>query len=192
MGKRTVKKAVAAIVGLLLLLFMCSCSSSENKAGSTYTVNKYGTDYIVNSADGTISDGQYTYQYEISAGSNNYSIHITYPDGSTYRWNAQSNGGVTAGSGGGSADYDAARYADGQTLCDILEEKMPGEKGSENILLTFLLFAVGIFNTLWPHAAWYLEYGWRYKNAEPSDLVLGLNRFGGIIAIIVAVIVAFI
>ncbi|MGN0250750.1 MAG: DUF6199 family natural product biosynthesis protein [Oliverpabstia sp.] len=46
---------------------------------------------------------------------------------------------------------------------------------------------MGAFNTAAPSVAWYLEYGWRYKNAEPSDLALGLNRVGGIIAIIVGI-----
>lgn len=185
------KKLLIPILGILLMFSLCSCSFSDSGTSSTYTVNKYGTDYVVDPDNGTIYDGSHTYKYVLYESSRGYTINITYPDGSTYWWNAEKSSNVTTGYGGWSDDYDFSRYADGQTLCDILEEKMPCEKGSENILLTFLLFAVGIFNTLWPHAAWYLEYGWRFKNAEPSDLVLGLNRFGGIIAIVVAIIVAF-
>lgn len=185
------KRFLVAILGILLIVSLCSCSSTDTGTSSIYTVNKYETEYIVDPNNGTISDGSHTYKYVLSESSRGYTINITYPDGSTYWWNAEKSSNVTTGYGGWSDDYDSSRYADGQTLCDILEEKMPGEKGSENILLTSLLFAVGIFNTFWPHAAWYLEYGWRFKNAEPSDLVLGLNRFGGIIAIVVAIIVAF-
>ena len=60
------------------------------------------------------------------------------------------------------------------------------------MLLILLLLAVGIFNTASPHTAWYLEYGWRYKDAEPSDMALTFSRLGGILAIIAAVILIFV
>ena len=185
------KRFLVAILGVLMILSLCSCSPSDAGTNSAYTVNMNGTDYVVDPDNRTISDGKHTYQYNLTVGSSNYSIEITYPDGSTFWWHAQSSGGVTTGGGGWSDDYDADRYVDGQTLCDVIEEKVPQTSGNANVFLIFVLIAVGIFNTLWPHAAWYLEYGWRYKNAEPSGLVLGLNRFGGIIAIIVAVIMTF-
>ena len=185
------KRFLVAILGVLLIFSFCACSSSDTGTSSTYTVNKNGTDYVIDPDNGTISDGKHTCQYEISESSGGYIINITYPDGSTYWWRAQRSGNVTTGAGGWSDDYDADRYADGQTLCDVIEEKIPQTSGNANVFLIFILIAVGIFNTVWPRAAWYLEYGWRYKNAEPSDLVLGLNRFGGIIAILVAVIMAF-
>lgn len=185
------KRFLIAILGVLLVFSLCSCSFSYTGTRSTYTVNKYGTDYVVDPDNGTISDGTHTYQYELSVSSGGYSINITYPDGSTYWWNAQRRGNVTTGSGGWSDDYDENRYVDGGTLCDVLEENNPRENGSDNMILIFFLLAVGIFNTVWPHAAWHLEYGWRYKNAEPSGFALALNRFGGIIAIIIAVIMAF-
>ena len=50
-----------------------------------------------------------------------------------------------------------------------------------------ILLAVGIFNTVSPYTAWYLECGWRYENAEPSEMALGMARFGGIVALVVAV-----
>ena len=185
------KKLLIPILGILLMFSLCACSSSDTGTSSTYTVNKYGTDYVVDPDNRTISDGKYTYQYDLTVDSSNYSIDITYPDGSTFWWSAQSSGSTTTGFGGWSDDYDEGRYADGYTLCDVVEERVPQSSGNPNIFLVLVLLAVGLFNAIWPRAAWYLEYGWRYKNAEPSDLVLGLNRFGGIIAIIVAVIVAF-
>ena len=185
------KRFLVAILGILLIVSLCSCSSTDTGTSSIYTVNKYETEYIVDPNNGTISDGTYTYQYEISESSRGYTINITYPDGSTYWWSAQRSGNVTTGSGGWSDDYVENRYADGRTLCDILEENKPREKGSENVLFVLLLIVIGIFNTVWPRAAWYLEYGWRYKNAEPSNLALGLNRFGGITVIIIAIIMVF-
>ncbi|MBE6962450.1 MAG: hypothetical protein E7445_08365 [Ruminococcaceae bacterium] len=60
------------------------------------------------------------------------------------------------------------------------------------MLLILVLLAVGIFNTVSPHTAWYLENGWRFKNAEPSDLALGMTRLAGIVFIAVAIITFFV
>lgn len=185
------KRCLATILGIWLLFSLCSCVATDTSASSTYTVNKNGIDFIVDPDNRTISDGKHTYQYDLTVGSGNYSIDITYPDGSTFWWSTQSSGGTTTGFGGWSDDYDEGRYVDGHTLCDVIKERVPQPAGNSNIFLVLVLLAVGLFNAIWPRAAWYLEYGWRYKNAEPSDLVLGLNRFGGIIVIIVAVIVSF-
>ena len=47
---------------------------------------------------------------------------------------------------------------------------MVTEKVAE--LLILLLEAVGVFNLAAPRAAWYAEWGWRIKDAEPSDRAL--------------------
>ena len=186
------KKIYPALLCTLIVVVLCSCSFSKTGRSATYTVTKYGMDYVVDYDKGTISDGTYIYRYELSGGSKGYSINITYPDASTYWWTAQNNGSFSSGYGGWSDDYNENRYVDGRTLCDVLEENVPKEKESKNILVILFLFVIGIFNIVSPATAWYLEYGWRYKNAEPSGLALGMNRFGGVIAIIVAVIMIFV
>ena len=186
------KRIFVGLLCALLVISLCSCSSSKDGTSTVYAVNKNGTDYVVDTDKGTIFDGTHTYQYELSGSSSGYSIKITYPDGSTYWWNTHNSGNLVTGGGGWSDDYDEKRYVDGRTLCDVLEEDVPKEKNPKNIFLILLLFVVGIFNTVTPHTAWYLEYGWRYKNVEPSDLALGLNRFGGVVALIAAVIMIFV
>ena len=74
----------------------------------------------------------------------------------------------------------------------MLLEKAPREANSGNIFAAVFVAAIGVFNIVSPYTAWYLEYGWRYKNAEPSDIALGLNRVVGVIAVIVAVVILFI
>ncbi len=56
-------------------------------------------------------------------------------------------------------------------------------------LIGFILVCVGLFHSLAPRAAWYIHYGWRFQDAEPSDLYLGFLRVTGVLAIIVGVIV---
>ncbi len=53
--------------------------------------------------------------------------------------------------------------------------------------LGILLIVLGAVNTFAPHAGWYLSYGWRFKDAEPSDLALSVGRVGGIIGIVIGI-----
>ena len=175
------KKILALGVSLLLLLALTGCVGGE--VSNTYTVEKYGTVYTVDQEAATIYDGQYTYHFTVNPYGDGYQAEITYPNGATYYWTRS--GGF--GHGGWSDDYDDATYADGSDLIDVIEEGRPGKSDPKPVGFILLLIAVGIFNVAAPKTAWFLEYGWRYKNAEPSDLALAANRIGGGIALAVAV-----
>ena len=54
--------------------------------------------------------------------------------------------------------------------------------------LAILLIAAGAFNAAKPRTAWYLGYGWRFKDAEPSELALGVERMVGVVVLIIGVI----
>lgn len=185
------KKAGTVLLCALLVLILCACSSASG-ADKAYTVYRNGTEFVVDPQQETVFDGTHTYHYRLSGDTGSYGINITYPDGSTYWWQTQKSGGFSTGSGGWSDNYDASRYVSGDTLCDVLATAVPKEQEPKNVLLILLLLAVGIFNTASPHTAWYLEYGWRYKDAEPSDMALTFSRLGGILAIIAAVILIFV
>lgn len=51
-----------------------------------------------------------------------------------------------------------------------------------------ILILLGLLNLLKPEVSWYLSDGWKFKDAEPSDLALGLARVVGVIMIIVGLI----
>lgn len=44
---------------------------------------------------------------------------------------------------------------------------------------------IGLIIAIWPYFAWYLQLGWKLKDAKPSDLVLRVERILGIIFVIV-------
>jgi len=180
---KVVKMQVYILI-LMMSLLMCACGSTS----AVYTVEKNHVSYEVDTENKTISDGTNVYQYEFSGNKSSYNVNITYPDGSTY-WFRMSDG---SGYGGWSGDYDEDRYVDGDTLSDVLLEKAPKEVNSGNWLAALFIGVVGIFNIVSPYSAWYLEYGWRYKNAEPSDAALGLNRVVGVIAVVAAVALLFV
>ncbi len=187
------KKTAMFSLAILLTLSLCACSPAGSS--NTYTVTRNGTDYTVDQENGTISDGLNTYQFTFSGNASGYDIKITYPNGSTYSWHTQtSSSGTGFGSGGWSDDYDADRYVSGDELCDLLlagAPKAPRNSSPEKFLIVLLLLALGGFNIASPQTAWYLSEGWKFRDAEPSQLALGLTRAGGAACCVVAVIVIF-
>ncbi len=170
------RKKKVFLITILLIALLCGCSGERN-----YTVETNGITYVVDTAEETIFDGKNTYHFEFSGGASSYAIKIIYPDGSTYRC---SESGIISWSD----DYDDDRYASGFTLCNVLSERAPKEAEPGKILGAIVLVAVGVFNIASPYVAWYLEYGWRYENAEPSDAALLFHRVVGVIAIVIALV----
>lgn len=186
-------KRTTAIFALILAAAMLLAGCKKEPLPKVYTVYSYGAPYTIDTEGRTISDGTYTYGYEYAASGS--SVSFTYPDGNVYSAGIQSAnssgaGGLSAGSV--SADYDySSGYTDPLSLCYALasprEPKGAASSGA-NPLLALLLCGVGIFNLAAPKASWYLSYGWRFKDAEPSDAAITLSRIGGAIAVVIGVI----
>ncbi|WP_078059959.1 DUF6199 family natural product biosynthesis protein [Gracilibacillus timonensis] len=72
-------------------------------------------------------------------------------------------------------------------------EKIHGDpsEGASINLAGIILIIVGVIGAIFPYVMWYLEIGWKLKEAEPSDLAIWMNRAGGIIVVIVGVFVLF-
>lgn len=186
-------KRTIAIFALIFAAAMLLAGCKKEPLPTVYTVYSYGAPYTIDTEGRTISDGTYTYGYEYAASGS--SVSFTYPDGNVYSAGIQSAnssgaGGLSAGSV--SADYDySSGYTDPLSLCYALasprEPKGAASSGA-NPLLALLLCGVGIFNLAAPKASWYLSYGWRFKDAEPSDAAITLSRIGGAIAVVIGVI----
>ncbi|MBO7748732.1 hypothetical protein I8J29_31640 [Paenibacillus sp. MWE-103] len=58
-------------------------------------------------------------------------------------------------------------------------------------LFGLLFIIIGILNVFFPQAGWYMRYGWQFRNAEPSDAALIMNRVGGVIAVVIGIFVLF-
>ena len=167
---------------VLIAALLAGCAS----APEVYSISYNGTDYTVDTVNGTISDSLYTYLYEVEGTSDRRSTTITYPDGSRYYWTQSSGGGI----GGWTDDYAPDRYTDGDTLLAVLEVSAPKEY-SGHPFLGLLLIALGLWYTLSPHSAWYLSYGWRYRDAEPSEAALVVARISGIAVILFGIFIIF-
>ena len=172
------RRRVFSMLCLLAALLLTACGGQERS--SVYEKNGY----TVDQEHCNIVHGEDVYTYEISGDGS--SIQITYPNGATYHWTWSGNMGY----GGWSDDYDPERYADGDTLIDLVNFQPPRESSGDP-LLGLLALAVGVFNLVSPRTAWYLNYGWRFRDAEPSDAALVLGRVGGGIAVFLGLLLLF-
>lgn len=180
-------KRTLTLCAALCLLLLTGCGSSADDP-NVYNVEYDGKTYTVDQTERTISVDGYTCQFEVTGGGSAIDVTFTYPDGSSWwhHWAGNS------GHGGMSDDYDENRYVSGYTLWSVLEQGHPGVKrGSTHAGLGFLLILFGAFEAGWPRASWYLGHGWRYKNAEPSALALGLGRAVGVLMIVIGIICFF-
>ena len=164
---------------LLVAAIFLGCNHQKN----SYTVTKNGTEFYVDIEQKTISAGGHIYRYTFTGDASDYRIEIQYPDGSSF-WDTKSQGG---GAGGWSDDYDADAYTRGEILVDILLEGSLKQTDVVPIFVSMLLIIVGIADLVFPRISWYLGYGWRYKDAEPSDAALAFARIGGFAVIVVGV-----
>lgn len=168
----------------LCVLFLSACGKDSGDP-NVYDVEYGGKTYTVDQNNRTIAFDGHVCQFEVSGSGSTMRFKVTYPNGATY------SGSGWAGSH--SDDYDPDRYVSGDTLWDVLEQGRPGEqKNSGHWFIGLLLVGFGILEAAYPQVSWYLSHGWRYKNAEPSDLVLGLGRVTGIIMIIAGIICFFV
>ena len=175
------------LVFLLLLTLLLAGCAAETKEPYTVTVNAY--ELTIDPVDKTITHGEDVYTYKIDGqGENSTSFQITYPNGSTY-YETRSSGG---GHGGWSGDYDEIRYIPGDKLVQALESQAPRQGSGGNVFAGLLLLALGAWHTFSPYSAWYLSWGWRYKDAEPSDAALAFTRIGGIACIVFGLFAFFI
>jgi len=170
------------LIFIILLMSVSLFGCTKQQITSTANIN--GVDFLVDWKQQTISNGEDVYRFDLSGDSTSYNVTITYPDGSTY-WYHQSDG---SGYGDLSDDYSEENYVSGDSLVYILEAGLPKRANPGNILGGLFVIALGLFNILAPYAAWYLSYGWHFKDAEPSDAALTFTRIGGGVAIIVGIV----
>lgn len=166
-----------------MLAFMLLASSCGAKGDSNYSVTYGGESYVIDTSEQTITHQGEHYRYEISGNT----VELIYPNGSRY-WRSYQSGGSY---GGWSDDYSSQRYVSGDVLLHILDFKPPGEAKSKNVVLIFFLIAAGAFYAISPKTAWYLSRGWQYKNAEPSEAAIEVNRMMGIAAVVIGVLMIF-
>ncbi|MFD1737277.1 DUF6199 family natural product biosynthesis protein [Bacillus salitolerans] len=50
-----------------------------------------------------------------------------------------------------------------------------------------LLILLGFLGVKFPAFIWYISIGWQFRDSEPSDIAIGINRFIGYFIIVTGV-----
>lgn len=116
-------------------------------------------------------------------------VRITVPSGVTIT--RTDHGGGSSSWGGPleatNADYDLAYEA-----YDTWRDDRPQPKRrSIPIFAALLVGGLGALNLFKPRLGWYLSEGWKFRDAEPSDLALFLGQAVGFIAMVAGIIMLF-
>lgn len=175
---------------LVLVLLLTACGQG---GASVQDVMYGGETYTVDTENQTIThDGAVIQVTWIERGGNDQKWTFTYPDGSAYWWE-QSGGVVMGGWLYGCDSERSEQYADGNVLREVwMQSLQNGFQWGANPLPGLLLILFGAVGAAAPKAVWYLDCGWRYRNAEPSDLALLVHRVGGGIAVLVGLVLLFV
>ena len=171
------------ILLFFLIFLLCTSIAGCGQKPTVYEKNGYTVDLDA----GTITKDGDVYAFTVTGRGDRSRIEITYPNGANYyfQWDGNS------GHGGWSDDYDPERYADGDILMDLIDFDSPVEKRGGNPILGLVLIVIGLADAISPNTAWYLSYGWRFKNAEPSEAALVFGRIFGIFCVILGLILLF-
>jgi len=190
----TKKLTLAAISLLVLLCCLTGCAPAEKE--TVYTVTMNYREYLVDTEAQTITYGGNVYEYEITGNrKNSGTTSIRFPDGPTYTESWSYHDGMGSATGSWSGEYTMADHQRAQELLHVLEEESPYKEGSSGkqvpILVSVLLIAVGVFMLLAPEAAWKLNIGWQFKNAEPSKAALTFTGAAGVLTLVIGVVTLF-
>ena len=177
---------------LSLLFYGCT---KEAPGSVDYVTTADGQNIIIHFSAGTKSEGTissdngvYSFSY-----SSDGTFSVIYPNGDTYS-QRNINGGVAS-----SLDFDYDKiielgYIDGLSLERAVQEaSRPVSSNAKTVtpIFSVLLVVLGVLLAWKPKAAWWLASGWRFKNVEPSDLALGINRGIGVVIVIIGIISFF-
>ena len=200
------KRTVALLLLVVMVITLSACSASP-RGIETQVVGKNGEPVILtfNYDEKTITAGgdmftvevggvpvwsdtpaedEDVYRYEYDGGN----ITITYPNGAVWIESPTSTGAVISWDD----NYDPQRYIEGDVFVPYLKQAyMPQyREGIGGIGFACLIMAaVGVVMFVVPEELIEMKYGWRFKNAEPTEFAVWEVRIGGIVVVIVAVVI---
>ena len=167
-------KRFVLIFCVMTLALLCACG--REPLSPVYEKNGYTVDTQAQ----TITKGEDVIRYSFGG---NGKVTFTYPDNTTTSWSQN-------GAGTSSLFFDINRWPGAWELMDVLDrDDLPQRKTGNPLGL--LLIPLGILQAVFPQAFWFVNHGWKYKDAEPSELALGLGRAGGAVIALIGLIMLF-
>ena len=183
---------------LLAALLLTACGGTT--APEPYTEMINDVTYFVDPANQVITVNGWDFSYTQSQDK----ISIEYPNGAVYTevrhdYNDYVSTVIRSGwdnMGDPQISPEGNEYANCHDLIYVVpeyEEKVSDDPYAFKLDIKMLFLAIislvmGIYGVSQPEQIWKCRFGWHFKNAEPSEMSLGLIVFGGIILIITGVI----
>lgn len=200
------------IIMMFVMTVGCGKSESDNEQFDepVFTTEIGGREVVVDTVNSTIADGDYVYKYDYSY-TYEEKITIYYPNG--YRYDKEGNqlsegvniaklladtqnvsdvSKILENAPKISEEYEE-KYISGYEICEFLQtvNSIDNEDNSFNSIWIIVGIICALFGVLYlknPEKLWYLQHGWRYKNAEPSDTALSMYMYSGAILIIAGIV----
>ncbi len=188
------KRIVALLLIVVMAVSLIACSTSP-RGTALQTVEHNGNNVMLtfDYDEKTITasnkwndtgEANAVYCYEYDGGN----ITITYPNGAVWIESPTSTGAAISWDD----NYDPQRYIEGDVLARYLEEahRPRSREGIVGIGFACLIMAtVGVVMFAVPEELIEMKYGWRFKNAEPTEFAIKEVRISGIVVVIVAVVI---
>lgn len=68
----------------------------------------------------------------------------------------------------------------------------PGRRPGSYWFWGVLVIGLGALNIKYPRFFWFLSEGWKFRDAEPSDVAIFLGQAGGVVTIIIGIVLLFV
>lgn len=199
------KLLLALCLVMSMVLSLTACGGSKR-----VWIDRYGYECAIDYENGIFSiyknqEELAEIPFTVTVNGNNYHCEVTFPDGTSY-WEKQKlqNGMNTiimpkVGEDYGYSDgyVEVKQLIKGDYIVDEIVENY--EKAEEQtvsfpigrIFLAIVVGLIGLLQVCAPEAMWFLNRGWRFKNAEPSEAGLAASRISGAFVMVLAVIILF-
>lgn len=199
------------IIGIFLIfIVLTSCNAKGPSTikfdGKVYTLSSYDKDKKIRiyefedketsnydetqkntiTVEGNISEYVVNYKgenYNVEGNKNH--ISVTYPNGE------KANASYGDNVGGFGSFGNVSGYPDIDDFRDLVLVDNSLEFNGGQFLISLVLIIFSLICVISPEVGWYLNRGWMYKKAEPSDLYLGVGRISGVIGCIIGILLLF-
>ena len=189
------KRTVALLLLVVMVITLSACSTGPR--GTEFQTVEHNGNIVILTFDydeKTISASNKwndtgkvneVYRYEYDGGN----ITITYPNGAVWIESPTSTGAAISWDD----NYDPQRYIEGDVFAMYLNRAYMSPQIREGIVgigfACLIMAAVGVVMFVVPEELIEMKYGWRFKNAEPTEFAVWEVRIGGIVVVIVAVVI---
>jgi hypothetical protein len=193
---------------LVLVLMLCGCRHEGVRAPEYTVKDREGTVWTIDPKKRTITDGEDVFKFKILGDQQEYTLWIYYPGGEKYTQDLI-NGVVYENLR--SISYPSFQfftfdflgfhyvnvdgpfgYPSGEELAALIHPLIPEEAPPKNLLLPFLLIALGCADILWPKIFWIPRYGNAFREVELSKRTQLIQNLAGTAAIVLGIVLLFV